>query len=457
MKHSITILTILLISYRLLAQNYGLDNADPALFTKYRIPETNLSTFYFNTQVNFNSSQKDNYTSIPYNEFLNNTYSYFFNSSLSPNYYLLKENDDRVLDFNIYANGSYINRYNKSNYSIDTINSYEKERELNAYLNIDFNYKKYLHESDLFYSIGSKSSIEISDQRKEGTYVNNLRLYEGTKNQDYNILFGIGWGKIRNVSPVVSAIRFQERLKQLNIINSNLNEKTIEDLAEQLSKEMYYSTVYNRSGKYLWDDIEKSLSRNGISLSGLNQYGSYYLKEISSEIRFQRNEGLSTGLNFQFNYNNFFYSNYIDKINEQYYSLGNVYLNCSHQLNLNSQINFNLSLSGGPNLSKHPHYRQKYLINSEVGYNYELTDRLVTSISDKFSLSFINLSDGQIKELRNDLQLRANYFIEDKISLNMAYLLSYAKFQYPLASNSELDDIFSIGLTYYIDKGFLYK
>jgi|WetSurMetagenome_2_1015567.scaffolds.fasta_scaffold401829_1 hypothetical protein len=61
MKHSISLFAILLISIQVLAQNYGLDNADPTLFTKYKIPETNLSTLYFNTQMNFNST-KYNYS-----------------------------------------------------------------------------------------------------------------------------------------------------------------------------------------------------------------------------------------------------------------------------------------------------------------------------------------------------------------------------------------------------------
>jgi hypothetical protein len=456
MKHSILLIAFLLISIQVLAQNYGLNNADPTLFTKYKVPETNLSTLYFNTQMNFNSAKNDNSSSSPNYEYSSNSFNYNFNSSLTPSYYLLKENDDNVLSLNAYANGSYSNNYSKNENSLNTNNNYAKQINWQLYLSLVGNYKNYLSESYLFYSFGSNIRINMTDERFEGYYLNDSYgdlPYKGTKDQNYNILMGVGWGKMRNVTPVVSAIRLQERLKQLNLLNDDFNESTIEDLAEQFSKEIYYSNVYNMSGKYFWGDIEKTLAINGVSLSGLNQYGSYYLKEISNEIRFQRNEGILGGINLQLDY----YSYYANSnISEVFFTLANIYFNYSHQLNLNSQINFNISFNGGPNITNHPYVRQKYSINSVIGYNYELTDRVVTSISNTFSQSFTN-SDGQPKTLTNDVNLSVNYFIEDKISLNTSYELFYSNNKYFHNKGSQLNNILSLGLTYYIDKGFLYK
>jgi hypothetical protein len=50
------------------------------------------------------------------------------------------------------------------------------------------------------------------------------------------------------------------------MLNNDLSEKTIEDLAQQFYKHSYYSTVHERPDKYFWQDIEKTLSNDGIIL-----------------------------------------------------------------------------------------------------------------------------------------------------------------------------------------------
>ena len=127
MKHSIFLLVVLtIISAQTAAQNYGLDNVDPALFSKYRIPETDLSSLWFNTNLRFSSNKSINNPSSNSYYSYSNSLSTSFNSSLSPQYFLLKESDDRVLTFNINVVGIYDNNYSKYNYPTNSFDNFNK-------------------------------------------------------------------------------------------------------------------------------------------------------------------------------------------------------------------------------------------------------------------------------------------------------------------------------------------
>ncbi len=355
MKNSFLSLALIsLISIDVSAQSYGLDNADPSVFSKFRIPETELSSLWFNTNLNYNSS-KNSYYGTNYDNFNSN-----FNYSLVPHYYLLKESDDRYLSLSVMADGSY-QRYRANEFTNFSPNDYYINTTDNVNIFASVDYRTYSTGNDMFLSVGSTDQFNTNDDYRNDRNQDSTRStsYTGGKNQQYTISLGFGWGKMRNVTSVVSAIRFQERLKQLNLLSNDLNETTIEDLAEQFYREGYYSNVHVRPDKFFWDDVEKTLSNDGVSLSGLNQYADSYVREVPGELRFVRNEGIVGGVNLQLSYNNSYYSQTFPKINEQFYTLVNGYVNFSHQMDLNSQVSFNLSLSGGTKSDKELHHKTR--------------------------------------------------------------------------------------------------
>ncbi len=281
----------------------------------------------------------------------------------------------------------------------------------------------------------------------------------GTKTQNYSLATGIGYGRMRDVTPVVSAIRLQQKLKQLSIINDDLNGNAITEIAGQFSRQGYYSSVYSRPDKYFWDDMEKTLNKNNISIDGINQYGSSYLREIPNEIRFARNEGLIYGVNVRFDYLNNYSSQgyYPSKVIEEFNILGEAYLNLSRQMNLNSQLSFDLSLSGGPNIIENAYSRQSYYVNINVRYDYELTDRLVVSVEDFLGTNFRN-STYVKRNINNNLNVNFNYFIEDHISLNAnaSWNHTHIKFARDQKDIRNYKNIM-VGFTYYFDRGFIVK
>ncbi len=457
MKHS----ALFIISFSLIfilkidAQNYGLDNTDPSVFTKYRIPDTDLKSLWLNTSLNFNSSKQD-YTDDPN---VNSNYHSNFGYGLHPYYYLLKESENKY--FNIKANisGSYSRSYSEYHYPTDPSFSSDKNNTYSTNIILNFINNNYLNNSNVFYSLKSDIDVYMSDSKYEGNYMTISNNYSGMKTQNYNFSFGVGIGKIRNVTHVVSAIRFQERLKQINLLDKNLSNETIEELAQQFSRQNYFSDVHVRPGKYFWQSIDNSLSKDGVALNGLNMYSSSYLMETLNEIRFLRQEGCMGGFNLQFNYQNTFQSNgNSHQIDEEFFTLGNVFIMYSHQLNLNSQVNINLSVSAGPNVIAQPEARQFYSLDAGAGYNYELTDRLVTSLSEQFGLEFQNKTVQQ-KILTNNFVASVNYFVEDNLSLNFNYNWQYSIYKNHYIYNPSMSNGHSlnIGFTFYIDRGILIK
>ena len=454
MKKSILFLLLFsLISIsKLRAQTYGLDNADPAVFTKFKVPDTDLRSLWFNTGLSFSSIKEMQV----YYYHLNN-YNSNFNYNLNPTYYLLNESDDRYLNLSASLSAAYNGSYSESDATGSYYANTSRQNSYSGILNVNFTLNNYINPENVFYSLGSSVNVQMQDSKEERSSGTTVSSYFGTKNQNYNFSFGLGIGKLRNVTSVVSAIRFQERLKQLNMLNGNLNEATIESLAQQFYKQTYYGQVYDRPDKFFWQGIEKTLSADGISLNGLNMYADNYLRETVNEVRFIRHEGFIAGADVQLNYQNNYESNH-GILLEQFYTLGNLYLDFSHQMDLNSQLSFNISVSGGPNILSDHSVTQQYLLNTAAGYSYELTDRIVTSLSDSFTLLHQN-GKAEYRNYTNILSFSLNYFIEDNFSLNTSYTWNYNDSKY-LSTTEQLTQIYNslnAGFTFYFERGFLYK
>lgn len=461
MRYAIVLLIMLVgISAETSAQTYGLDNTNPAVFSKFTIPKTELSALWFNTNLNYYSHKNSNLFPTGQNSnYLNTNLS----GSLDPQYYLLKESDSKYLRINANVSGNYQHSYTGNegpgvsgmNYYYDNSDSWD--------LNASESYRDYFQGDNLFWSVSSIASLYISDGYHNSATSDSTRstVYSGRKNQDYSFSIGAGWGKMRNVTSVVSAIRFQERMKQLNLINSDLSEKAIEDLAQEFYRQGYYSAVHVRPDKFFWQDVQNTLAADGVSLKGLNQYADSYLREVPNELKFMRNEGVVYGIQLNVAYSNTYGSanSYPFGISEQLMTLGNAYVEFSHQLNLNSQLNFNVSLSGGPNLSGNPQVWQEYDVSAGIRYDYELTDRVVVSADNSFGVTFQN-SALHGRSLSNGANVQLNYFVEDNVSLSGNYSWNYFDLRGWNGSQSHIRNInnqVSVGFTYYIDRGFIYK
>ncbi len=442
------------------AQTYGLDSTDPVVFSKFKIPETNLHAFWLGAGL-YGSSQRN---SSLFNSGLGSESRYnHLDLGLTPRFYMLKQSDDAYFSINSSFNGGYSYQGIESDGLFSTGSGLQKYVSDNLSVSNDETLRLYSGGSDLFYSVGSSGQYSLQEEYRDYSQTDSTRIksYAAGRLQRYSFSVGIGWGRMRDVTAVVSAVRFQERMKQLNLINSNLSQKTIEDLAQQFYRQGYYSLVHVRPDKYFWQGVGNVLSQDGVSLGGLNQYADSYLREVPNELRFIRNEGLIGGFGFGIDYYSMLRvdggptpDRYLD---EEFTAAGNVYVKYSHQLDLNSQLRFEISADGGPNLKERADIRQRYDLNFVTGYDYELTDRVVASLLNTFSASYWNSNDRR-RHIFEVAGLTLTYFVEDNTSLSADYRWEYSDqrdFPDDTWHDISVDHILSVSLTYYLNRALL--
>ncbi|MDR3627527.1 MAG: hypothetical protein P4L45_11870, partial [Ignavibacteriaceae bacterium] len=185
----VSLIVIVIFSSLAKAQNYGLGNADPSLFTKYKIPDTDLHSLWFNTNLNFNSSKSSTYyhNTSDYNYDMNHSTSNVnLMYSLNPQYYLLKESDDRVLSMNFNVSGSY-NYKREVDDGRNTNNLKDKTNNTQLDLALNFSYNKYADASDIFYAFGANITDDFYDYREDNSndYVGYGSSYSSYKIQNY--------------------------------------------------------------------------------------------------------------------------------------------------------------------------------------------------------------------------------------------------------------------------------
>ena len=72
-------------------------------------------------------------------------------------------------------------------------------------------FRNYAAANDLFYSVNSNVNVILSDQHSvyPSSDTTQIAYCNGTKARVYTFSLGVGWEKMRNATPVVSAFRYQ--------------------------------------------------------------------------------------------------------------------------------------------------------------------------------------------------------------------------------------------------------
>ncbi|MGE5499980.1 MAG: hypothetical protein ACM3Q2_18040 [Syntrophothermus sp.] len=411
------------------SQSVGLGNTDPKIFTKFRIPSTQMRRFDISGNTNFTTGRQ----SIPQQTINQQTFSL----GISPDYFYLDESDNRALSFNARLSGGIDEYKTERNFaSPNTITSNSSNKSFNLLLRPSLSVYT-SPEKSLFYRLNADLQVNMYEsfgKEKNPPQPERFNVY-GNKNQRYSVSAGIGWGRLRDVTSVVNAIRFQERLKVLNKINADLSEDDILAISSQFARFSIYTENFERPGKYFYRDLNDILAQRNINLNDLNLYAASYLMETLQELKFQRIEGFETGLNVMMNYiNNYDMNEYqpnprSSQLTETLQAALKLYAGYSHQLDLYSQFSLYMSISGGPNVIAHPEPRQIYNFSLNPVYSRELTDRFLFTASDNASYTIQN-TFAEKSGFSNDLSLSFNYFVEDNISLNARYSWFFTENKY---------------------------
>lgn len=223
-------------------------------------------------------------------------------------------------------------------------------------------------------------------------------------------IFGIGIGRIRDVSPVFRALRLKERVEALNR-GMTLTEKQITALADKFALYPQYANIYDRYEKYFWKEISPIL---GSEFDALNLSENLYLTEVMKEYirRYQGNEVL-LGIDFWQDYN---IETNGDKTKELHLGPSLSY-KCYNNINLKYQIGINSKISYLKYLSDDSYENSRFRINFTNSHHFDITDRLRWNSGISLNYNYIWYDNFEGYTIGTTLTSYLNYFIENNFAL----------------------------------------
>ncbi len=109
---------------------------------------------------------------------------------------------------------------------------------------------------------------------------------------------GIGFGRLRDVTPVIRALRVRERLKELGRADV-LSSDNVQAAARQFARRPGYAPIYDRGDKYFWSDFFSGIESQSTDLL---PYESFYLAESLVEQVARRQEGYEVSAGVDLSY-----------------------------------------------------------------------------------------------------------------------------------------------------------
>ena len=205
-----------------------------------------------------------------------------------------KENEQQTLDLTIGIYSRLLaakttTRYNKPpNTKVGSFKDY-------GILNFSSGWRRYLRHNN-FFDFNAIGAIQryAEDSKTERKDVDVKTFNENRNINDIQLGIGYGIGRLRNVTPVIQALRIRERLSALNK-NIELTNQDIERLAQHLAKVSGYHRIFDRYDKYFWRDLADIAN-----MSELSAFEQFYIRDALLERIGQRYHGwiISAGLNF---------------------------------------------------------------------------------------------------------------------------------------------------------------
>lgn len=419
------------------------DNIQPLL--DYRLQEWGYTNFY----LDFSTDGLLNKTSYDPQQLSESTNQ--FRGELSPAFIYYRESEPRISDYSLNT------EFNYSMSSRDSINEEEKSNnDFEIKVNWNLNEKIYFKDSDLFF-IG-KFSGNFTQLRRHSESAPQGARYTTLDLRFYPTLdLGFGFGRLRNVNPMIRSIRMDERLNSLDT-GEVLDQQDIFRAAEQLTRMPGYQQAYDRPQKYFWSDMDDLISAD---LSTLSPFDLLYLTDISKETIGLRREGWqiygTLGLEQHINYSsskNETDNQSTSETSNSIYFTPKVEGVWSKNITLKHQIGITGSFLHREELTDNTIINNNNILNSSANWLYTVTDRVL--INTRLSLLKLGFESGDPSVVTFGTEI--DYFLENKFSLFAdANLIGNWRGTYYGINGSETTAFqrvfnFSAGLRYYFKR-----
>ena len=267
------------------------DNIDPLL--DYRLPDWGYSNFY----LDFDAQGRGKDVKGTNSEFVTS----MSDLSIRPGYRLFRESEGRTFKLNSSMSLGYQGRSLRSNSSFSNNESKDKERDFNFGLDISTTIREYITDQSFLFGDGNINvtyNSNNSEDFQDGTLSNKVVSYNRRFSATPRI--GYGLGRIRNVNPIIRAVRLSERASALGDGIDFTNQDILE-AADQFTQYDGYRQTYDRPEKYFWGDMDEATSPN---LGSLDAFDMMYLTDVLDEAVGNRLEGWEVVGGAEFNYGN---------------------------------------------------------------------------------------------------------------------------------------------------------
>jgi hypothetical protein len=398
-------------------------NIDPLL--DYRLPDWG----YTNFQIGFNLLNNGGKTKA----FSTEDLRYSYNLSATPTYELYRESEERIFSLATLLNLGYQRRLNRQQSSAFNSESEDKENEFLSRLFLNANYKRYVADNSF---ILAASGFDIafrrrSDQQSDGgqlieEQIQHLRFI------NFSPRIGYGFGRIRNVGPVIRALRMRERARALNVAVNFTNED-IQSAADQFTRYQGYLENYDRPQKYFWGDMDNATTTD---LSALDTFDMLYLTDVLDEAIGTRLEGWEVTGGAVFNYSSrldrveedILTRNYLTTTEAGVFISGRWYKNTSlvNQFGLFSDFTLTYPLNQQDTSPFDDTVQRTASMLIGASWLYNITDRVLlqTSLADFYTRTKIenSLLPSNYSQWSNQIQLSMDLsvYVENDLSLNFS-------------------------------------
>jgi len=288
-------------------------------------------------------------------------------------------------------------------YSIDLIGSASFRRDTqrdelvgDAQSNLLTRVKKYRRDEGSFFAFGETD----------------LDLDENNDRPGLDATIGVGFGRFINATALRKAVRIEDFLLDEGIISERLPKESMIELGHIIEKEGEYRDLYgDRYQNYWYEDMQNEIQKSRKVLGSIGAIGVLRMQEVLEKERInERFYGwdLSAGVQLEV----------LTPItgeprDDPAFSMGVRY---SRPISWNTQINTDFSI----NTPFNGEFGRRYDIGWQTDFIYEITNKINMNLVHLLSLS--KKEDEKAKH-DNIGTFGFNFFIENKINLNAAFVM----------------------------------
>lgn len=424
------------------------DNIQPLL--DYRLPEWGYTNFYldFSLDGNLTNRQSDAEQSSAGN--------HQYSSQIISNYRRYRESEERISEYSL---SPFID------YSIFDQNSFNNKESNNSDFQLtllwNFDERFYRDDSDFFFTGSFYGVFRQSNIKDEEHFQETINIDETSLNRSFNpyLSIGIGYGRLRNVNPMIRSLRMNERLNALNT-GQTMDQNDIIGAAEHFTRLNGYRSVYDRHQKHFWGDMDNLLSAD---LAALDAFDLLYLTDVTQETIGTRQEGWEVSttatLHHSLSYRrdeDRLTDNSNSRITKSTYLAPSVSGSWYKNLSLKHQIGLNGSFQYEIALDDESLFNGDYkILFTSINWLYTITDRILTNTTIAYQRTGRELYNSN----RITIHTEANYFLEDRFSifsnLRFTYHPNWSVAYTGETITNRIDQqnlIFDVGLRYYFKR-----